>query len=145
MIQPKTGDTAGRDIPAASVALVDARDRLLDRWAGKGMSSGRNLHHRQLRRTHVHTASNLVTLSGSGTTGTHGMVHHNRAVAQRYGFIIPSWVDDIAAVPIRVASAYGIRSWATFDDEGNEHALHAGQVPAIMRKLGLWADDENWL
>ena len=146
MIRPKNPDQQPRDVPAEVKAIVDQRDGQSDRYDGRGIGKARNLHHRQLRsQGPLHTPGNLVTLFGSGTTGNHGMIHHNRDLARRLGFIIPSFVEDVTAVPIRVASRYGRKSWATFDDDGQEHPLAPGSVVTIMRDLGLWAPDENWL
>jgi len=146
VIPPKSKPKPAADVPAAIVAIVDRRDGGSDRFDGRGIGAGRNLHHRQLRsQGPLHTPSNLVTMRGSGTTGTHGHMHHNRAYAQRYGFIIPSYIEDTTTVPIRVANRWGLKGWATFDDDGQEHPLAPGDVVTIMRDLGLWAPLENWL
>jgi hypothetical protein len=130
-------------VPAAVVELVDRRDRLSCRLTGKGVGPGRNLHHRQLRsQGGQHRVENLVTLSGSGTTGTHGMVHANVEKAIRYGFIVPSWVDDPATVPIRLATPRG-RRCHYLNADGTARPLH--EVDAVYRliDLGIWSTDNR--
>lgn len=146
MIQPKTGERPDKNVPRAVIDIVDARDRLKDRWAGHVIGPGRNLHHRQLRSQGVHhNPGNLVTLSGSGTTGTHGMVHHNRALGQAYGFIVPSWIADPSLVPIRLANVYGVRGWALLADDGTERSITPQAALFAMRTLGVWKPTESWL
>jgi hypothetical protein len=71
---------------------------------------GRNLygqrasqHHRKLRsacsKTEWDLVENIVTLCGTGTTGCHGHVHHNRNEAYDTGWIVHRW-DDPAMIPM---------------------------------------------
>lgn len=132
---------AAHTVPRHVIELVDRRDRQVDRMTGKGIGPGRNLHHRQLRsQGGQHLVENLITLSGSGTTGTHGMVHANVDRAIRYGFIVPSWVDDPGAVPIRLATSRG-RAWHYLTPDGTARPVH--QVDALYRllDLGIWTTD----
>lgn len=146
MIRPKATEKAPREVPAAVKEVVDTRDRLIDRWSGHYLGAGRNLHHRQLRSQGPrHTPGNLVSLSGSGTTGTHGHVHANPALAVQYGFIVPSWVEDPSWVPIRLAGRYGKRDWHLLRDDGLTVPLAPGDVVRIMRDLGVWGQTDNWL
>jgi len=75
-----------------------------------------NMHHRKLRsRGGPDTASNLVTLSGSGTTLDHGWVHHgsNITVATKAGLIVNSWHNPLA-IPVWLWS----KGWCLLDDDG---------------------------
>jgi hypothetical protein len=126
-------------VPRGVVVQVDDRDRCLDRWTGRGIAAGRNLHHRKLRsRGGPHTVSNLITLSGSGTTGSHGYMHGNPLIATRHGFIVPAWIDDVSTVPILLADRYGRKAWALLPDDGTTTPLAEPEAERIMRDLGLW-------
>lgn len=131
-------------VPAAVIALVDARDQLVDRSTGRTIGPGRNLHHRKLRsRGGQHTASNLITLSGSGTTGTHGYMHARPDMATRYGFIVPSWADT-TEVPIRYTLALGQRRWAFLLDDGCIEPISDDAAASRMTWLGLWPVGHNF-
>lgn len=132
---------ATQNVPREVIDRVDRRDRQVDRMTGKGIGPGRNLHHRQLRsQGGRHEVANLITLSGSGTTGTHGLVHANVDRATRYGFIVPSWVDDPARVPIRLATPRG-RAWHYLNSDGTIRPVH--QIDALYRMLdlGIWTTE----
>lgn len=64
--------------------------------------TGYSIHHRRMR-SHpwpgLNNLSNLVCLCGSGTTGCHGRVHHHQAEAYEHGWLVHSWVDDVASIP----------------------------------------------
>jgi hypothetical protein len=129
------------NVPAAVIDAVDRRDRRFDRLTGKGLGAGRNLHHRQLRsQGGKHVVENLITLSGSGTTGTHGLVHANVERATRYGFIVPGWVDDPARVPIRLATPRG-RRWHYLNADGTVRPLHDVDAVYALLDLGIWTTD----
>lgn len=126
-------------IPARVRRVVDWRDAMHDRKAGHYIGEGRNHHHRQLlSRGGEDWPSNIVTLSGSGTTGTHGWVHANPAEATRLGFMVPSWVADPAAVPIFLADSRGVQFWALLGDDGTTTPLTPDDAFARMRALGVW-------
>lgn len=64
------------------------------------MCEGRavNIHHRQRRNIGPEAAVNYLDLCGSGTTGCHGWIEHNRRVAYERGWLVHTW-DDPAEVP----------------------------------------------
>lgn len=131
-------------VPAAVIALVDNRDKLVDRSTGRTVGPGRNLHHRKLRsRGGAHHASNLITLSGSGTTGTHGYMHANVSIATRYGFIVPSWASP-QEVPIRLTDALGRRQWVYLFDDGCSEWVTPDDAQLRMTWLGLWPVGHNY-
>jgi hypothetical protein len=146
MHAPKTPRSKTNGVPPAIRAIVTARDGGSDRYDGRGVGPHIDHHHRQLRSQGPrHTPGNLVSLYGSGTTGNHGLMHHRPERATHLGFIVPSYVDDPAVVPIRVASRYGRRGWALLDDDGGETPVAPGDVVSIMRDLGIWGPNDNWL
>ena len=125
------------DVPRHVVDLVDQRDGRIDRSTGRGLGAGRNLHHRRLRsRRGHHTPANLITLSGSGTTGTHGYMHANPRIATEHGFIVPSWADP-AEVPILLADRRGRKAWHLLTEEGTTTPLSEADALDAMRALGL--------
>lgn len=79
-----------------------------------------SLHHRVPRgmggskTSWINAPSNLILLCGTGTTGCHGWVEANRAVARDQGWIIARGIQRPGGVPIR--DPYG-RVWL-LDDEG---------------------------
>lgn len=130
-------------IPASVTRLVDDRDLGYDRMHGRFIGRGRNLHHRKLRsRGGKHTAGNLITLAGSGTTGSHGWAHANPDAATHTGFMVPSWVDDPASVPIRLADVRGRIAWHRLLDNGRVVDLTDSAAEAAMRDLGIWQSGE---
>lgn len=83
------------------------RDRVVERedhccikcgqWA-----EGGSLHHRKLRsQGGKNTLENLVLAHGSGTTGCHGWMHHERHDSAAQGYIVRPWQDP-ADVPVEV-------------------------------------------
>lgn len=66
-----------------------------------------SIHHRQPRGMGgsgdpaVNSAVNLLLLCGTGTTGCHGMVESQRALAVTHGWIVPRPTDP-ATVPVRL-------------------------------------------
>ncbi len=124
-------------VPAAVIALVDGRDRHVDRSTGRTLGAGRNLHHRLLRsRGGLHTAANLITLSGSGTTGTHGYMHAHPKIATHYGFIVPTRADP-AEWPILLTNGLGHRRWALLTDDGLEVSITDAEAEERRWAAGL--------
>lgn len=124
--------------------MVDWRDQLTDRMHGLHIGEGRNLHHRKLlSRGGEDWPSNLITLSGSGTTGTHGWAHANPAEATRLGFMVPSWVDDPADVPIYLAGLRNSREWHLLGDDGTATPLTPTDAETRMLALGIWHPQEH--
>jgi hypothetical protein len=143
---PKSTHRAEKNVPPAIRAIVNLRDGGSDRYDGRGVGTHIDHHHRQLRSQGPrHTPGNLVSLFGSGTTGNHGLMHRRPERATHLGFIVPSYIDDPADVPIRLASRYGKRGWAMLTDAGDEHPVDPGLVVRIMRDLGIWGPTETWL
>ena len=58
----------------------------------------------------IASVSNLLLLSGTGTTGAHGKIESNRSWAVDEGFIVPRWQDP-ALVPVN-HYRHGL-AWAT--------------------------------
>lgn len=84
--------------------LVDDRDnRCCVRCGVSLYAVTGSRHHRKLRsqcsRQEKHTASNLILLCGSGTTGCHGWVHAHPELAYESGLMVHAW-DDPALVPV---------------------------------------------
>jgi len=63
-----------------------------------------NLHHRQRRREGGHGVENLIALCGSGTTGCHGWAHANPEAARARGYIVPTWIESPADIPVSATS-----------------------------------------
>lgn len=77
---------------------------------------GWNLHHRKGRgmggtRRKVTCADGLVAC-GSGTTGCHGHIEHNRQWASDRGYVVSRW-DDPLTVPVFVRG-----EWVLFTADG---------------------------
>lgn len=76
---------------------------------GKALGGGEHVsvHHRQPRGmggTHnaqVNSLSNLMALCGSGTTGCHGWIEMNRAIALEEGWLVSKWGDP-STIPVNV-------------------------------------------
>lgn len=85
----------------------------LDQWHGL------SVHHRRprgmggSRDPKTNSASNLIVLCGSATSGCHGKVEKNRADSKRDGLIVSSWSDP-ASVPILLNG-----TWWTLTDDGD--------------------------
>lgn len=97
------------------------RDADRSAWSSVPVQSGpvgSSTHHRLLRsRGGTHAPSNLVTLTGTGTTGEHGWVHANPRLATVLGYMVHSW-DDPREVPIFRAAPYGPGyGWYLQDDD----------------------------
>lgn len=78
-------------------ALVWARDmgRCVRCGIGlMGLVISYSCHHRVLKSQGGYDQpANRVMLCGTGTTGCHGWAHHNRADAERDGYILPGMTD----------------------------------------------------
>lgn len=107
-----SGDPVKRSTPKKKSAKVKAYEAELDALRpaiaqrSKGMCEARlpkvcegrapvdeegraiNIHHRQPRPVGPNTMENLVHLCGSGTTGCHGWVEHNRPKAKDLGLLV---------------------------------------------------------
>lgn len=59
----------------------------------------------------TNSASNLIVLCGSGTSGCHGLVEKNRADSRRDGLIVSSRCDP-ASVPVLLNGTW----WMLTDD-----------------------------
>ena len=85
-------------------------------WREPGGHAG-SRHHRRMR-SHpwpgLHEPSNLILVCGSGTTGCHGLIHSHPQFAYAQGWLLHSWEDQPAAVPINTF-AHG---WILLDDQG---------------------------
>jgi hypothetical protein len=53
------------------------------------------------KKSEVHSRANFLVLCGSGTTGCHGWVEHNRAVAREFGYLVPRGIDP-TTVPVNI-------------------------------------------
>ena len=104
-------------------AVAKGRDNDRCAWTSLHIKSGpmgqHSVHHRKLRgQGGTHAPSNLVTTTGSGTTGIHGLIHADPALATVLGYIVPSWGDP-AATPIFRAAPFGAGyGWYLQDDDG---------------------------
>jgi hypothetical protein len=63
------------------------------RIAGVCLGRACNMHHRQREGVGPSLPFNLLHLCGSGTTGCHGWIEHNRDEAKLRGWIVPTWED----------------------------------------------------
>lgn len=90
-----------------------------------GTHRGANLHHRRPRQMGgstdpaTNTASNLLLLCGSGTTGCHGWIESHRAIAYQHGWLLRSWQIPLDT-PVRIHD----RGPVLLDDIG-------GMTPAL--------------
>lgn len=90
-------------------------------------------HHRKRRRVGGHAPSNLVLLCGSGTTGCHGWAHGNPREARICGLIVPTWIEDPAAVPVLTLGGWRLL-------EGTEsRRIDGPDAVRLMEDLGLFA------
>lgn len=108
-------------------ALVVARARYRCEVCGIALDlgwSGFSVHHRTprgmggSRDPRLNLPSNLLALCGSGTTGCHGRVERDRAVAVDNGWIVPRWADP-AEFPVLV---FGDR-WVILTEHGTCEAV----------------------
>lgn len=52
-------------------------------------------------------------------TACHEFIHRHPDTARRLGFIVPSWIEDVADVPLLLG---GIQ-WYRLDDEGGQEPV----------------------
>jgi hypothetical protein len=81
-----------------------------------------SIHHRMPRgmggtSLDLNKTSNLVLLCGSGTSGCHGWIEHNRQEAREFGFLL-NRNQDSTKIPIITSS--GLQRY--LDDSGHSHA-----------------------
>lgn len=106
---------------AEGKAEARGRDNERCAWTSIPIKSGpmgaHSVHHRQLRSQRgTHAPSNLVTTTGTGTTGIHGEIHANPELAKVLGYIVPPWKDP-TQTPIFRSAPYGTGyGWYLQDD-----------------------------
>ena len=106
------GDSQGRELAInRSLFRCELCGGRLDNWYGV------SVHHRRPRGMggskdpKTNSASNLIVLCGSGTSGCHGKVEKNRADSKRDGLLVASWGDP-ASAPILLKGTW----WLLTDD-----------------------------
>ncbi len=123
----------------ALCALVDARDgqRCVRCGVSLTVVAG-SRHHRLRRREGGHSASVLVLLCGSGTTGCHGWVHAHPKAARAVGLVIPAAgrirAGDVPAIPVKT-----FQGWRLFDDLGGSEPVHEGLALELLTTFGVAA------
>lgn len=93
-----------RPIPSALRKLVLERDGYACARCGRSLAGNYySLHHRLPRsRGGQHTAENLVTMCGSGTSpGCHGDVESHRQLATEQGWLLHSGADPACSPVLR--------------------------------------------
>lgn len=118
--------------------IVATRDLESSAISGRHvLTQTHSFHHRQLR-SHLgpDTPDNLVLLSGTGTTGDHGWVHHHPGVSRSIGYIVPSWATP-ADWPIYRRDPYGVGwDWFRQTPEGQLEWVENGPA-MISTQLGI--------
>lgn len=98
--------TIGRNtmpIPKRTVELVYSRAGYACERCGTNESRFWSIHHRRPRgmggtkRSDTNTASNLILVCGSGTTGCHGWIESNRAEALGLGLLVHQFISPLGA------------------------------------------------
>lgn len=124
------------------------------RIAGVCLGRYTNLSHRVARgQGGPWDPSNVVAACGSGTTGCHGWLHSNPALAKSQGWMLPPWRDP-AAEPLWVYTPEGDRVWVLLTvDGGREPAPwrdalteHPDDLPVVLTNpypLGLPSGDRE--
>jgi hypothetical protein len=131
------------DVPRSVARIVDERDQY------QCVHSARSLHvvegsrdHRKLRsQGGPSTPSNLILLSGSGTTLSHGWKHANPRDARLLGYYVPVWAAP-EKVPIRIIDPLFGLCWVLLADDGEKHWLSDDGAAHRMRELGIWQEGE---
>lgn len=125
--------------PVKVTAAVDQRDARSCVRCGVSLEvvSG-SRHHRQRRRDGGHSVENLVLLCGSGTTGCHGWVHANPTRAIAVGLIVPTWVREIALVPVPTVSG-----WRRLHADGTAEDVIETVARELMAMAGLIAGERQ--
>lgn len=87
-----------------------ARQATQARFGGRCARCGRDgatVHHRKPRGLGgssdpaINALANLLWVCGTGTTGCHGWIEHNRADARAAGWLVPYTVDPLL-IPVRL-------------------------------------------
>jgi hypothetical protein len=124
---------------------VIARDGSICQWCGKHCDTSTgwySLQHRRARglggtsRPTANTAANLVLVHGTGTTGCHGEIESQPALAAARGFRIRQ-DDDPSFVPIRCWNPIWGLSWHVLDDNGGKPFMTIFDAEARMTDLGI--------
>lgn len=114
---PTPEELAGR-------ALVAARDKGVCIMCGKP-GAGLNWHHRKLRSQGGDwSASNGISLHGSGTTLCHGWVHAHPRAATRLGLLVPSRRDP------REYPVWSYSRWLLLADDGTAKVITEAEAQA---------------
>lgn len=89
-------------------------------------SDGMSIHHRKPRRMggttdiRINQTSNLMAICGSGTTGCHGWLEHNRQVAYKKGWLVRA-NENAAEIEVEVHQGNEItRVYLTDDAQYSE-------------------------
>jgi hypothetical protein len=124
--------------PLTITTVVDTREAQRCARCGVWVQSNGSRHHRQRRRTGGHSVVNLVLLCGSGTTGCHGWIHSHPANARAFGYIVPTWVRDVAAIPICIASpAVPFVQWVLLSEDGQRSPIEHGTAQELLALNGI--------
>lgn len=101
---------------------ADLHERAHDCCEMCGLHGATNAHHRRNQSQGGHDRlSNLLLLCGSGTTGCHGFVTTEPAIAKRMGWTVRP-ISEPADIPVwRFDRTLGYRVLVKLDDEGNIH------------------------
>jgi hypothetical protein len=84
-----------------------------------GKPYANNAHHRRGKgQQGLDVLSNLMLLCGSGTTGCHGLVTVNPAMAYRNGWSIEGAAAIPSQVPVRRINAFGVNELVLLYDDG---------------------------
>lgn len=120
----------------ALCALVDDRDGFACIRCGRSLIvvSG-SRHHRVRRRDGGHSASNLILVCGSGTTGCHAWMHAYPLAARALGYIIPAtWVGlDTEVIPVFSRT----RGWMQLKDDGAPVQVLEAVALELLATFGL--------
>jgi hypothetical protein len=124
--------------PLTITTTVDTREQQRCIRCGKWVESNGSRHHRQRRRDGGHSVANLVLLCGSGTTGCHGQVHSHPVYARATGYIIPTWVKDVSAIPILVAEPFTpLAQWVLLSENGQRSPIEYGTAQELLALNGI--------
>lgn len=124
-------------------ADVDKRDGRRDQYTGQDLGDRAEHHHRQYKsRQGSDVPSNLVTLLGPGNTqGSHGWAHSSRD-ARKYGYSVPSFIENVEDVPIKILHPVGGRVWARFFNDFSVGFMTERDATDTMRRLGIWVEGD---
>ncbi len=136
--------------PTAAVRrLVVERDQGQCQWCGNWIRTGAySLQHRLPRgmggssAPWVNLPGNLITVHGTGTTGCHGRIEEKRDRSVHLGFLVRRGQYRPAEVPVYAVSPFGGFGWALLADDGGRAWLSQGDAAELMRRLGVWADED---